>query len=92
MEIDSMKKYAFLILTLALTSTQSWAGEWVAEPNPVGPGWTATNGKYLIETPDEKSAKKVAKNMNKADKKAKKKDKGVYDDGSGACDDPRINC
>ncbi|MEJ2620300.1 MAG: hypothetical protein P8163_08555 [Candidatus Thiodiazotropha sp.] len=86
-----MKNYRYLILAIALSSTQIWAGEWVAEPNPAGPGWTATNGKYLIETPDEKSAKKVAKNMNKADKKSKKK-KGVYDDGSGACDDPRINC
>ena len=71
---------------------------------------TAHNGGEVVNTVTgerfvvgggKKNAKKIARELNREDRKKKKADakkakdtdnSNVFDDGSGACDDPRINC
>jgi hypothetical protein len=62
------------VAALLLVSTPASA-EWTIQKHPLGPGWTVSNGTYVVNMPDEKSAKKAAKALNEADKKADKRDK-----------------
>ncbi|MEM9138261.1 MAG: hypothetical protein AAGB15_00395 [Pseudomonadota bacterium] len=54
-----------------------------------GNNWIISKGNVKLRMPDEKTAKKTAKKFNKMEKKdKKKKESGVYDDGSRACNEP----
>jgi hypothetical protein len=86
-----MKTVNILLTVIALTLLSGQAAAtWRAHQD--GNNWYIREGNNKIPMPDKKTAEKTVKKNNKAIKKGKKRTEGVYDDGSGNCDDPRINC
>lgn len=60
-----------LSLVISLCAAPAFA-EWTYRKNPVGPGYVVTDGKQTINVNQEKTAKKMAKEINKHEKKDKK--------------------
>jgi hypothetical protein len=86
-----MTRVHLLLLAILLTLISSQAAAlWSATSHRNT--WYIKQGDVMIPMPDEKTAKKTAKKNNKAIKKGKKRADKVYDDGSGACDNPLLNC
>ncbi len=93
----TIRKIIFAIVVSALCALPVHAkddGPWVGRANNGGEVVNVETGQVVITGGGEKAAEKVAKKLNKAYRKEKKKqsNNGVYDDGSGACNDPRFNC
>lgn len=82
---------AALVATL-LAAAAPASATWHAVQD--GNSWYVKNGNEAVAMPDEKTARKTAKQFNRIEKKAGKSGggDGVWDDGSGHCDDPLFNC
>ena len=75
-------------LFFSLSASASWKPRNDAD---TGNRWTIYDGstKTTIFVKNERTAKKLARKMNKI---AKEDKKGFYDDGSGLCDQPGVRC
>ena len=88
-----MKNIISTILLLSAIGFSSMShAEWNYSYNSFTKNWTVSDGKSSIHLKTEKGAKKTARKLNKNDKKLAKKKDSVYDDGSGNCDNPLIQC
>ncbi|MEZ5652965.1 MAG: hypothetical protein R3E87_20720 [Burkholderiaceae bacterium] len=91
----SVMKIAHLVFVVALFGTTNALAEWTVSPQPsfVGKGYNVSNGRETVVMPDEKSARKAARALNKADKKAAKKSGfKAEEDGPCARPQPNMNC
>jgi len=77
------------IMFLMFTCVPAQA-EWNVSYNDFLKHYTVSNGEKSITFKKEESAKKAAKTLNKAEKKGELV--GVWDDGTGNCDRPGVNC
>jgi len=84
-----------LTVIFLLTACMSASATWEVKQGRFDQDYYVMNGHdnrpgtTKIKAGSEKDAKKLAKKLNKAEKKDKK---GVYDDGSEHCDNPLVNC
>ena len=74
----------------AFAGDKNWKTEYHNGTYYIVDGPVSAGSTNWIEAGSERKAKRLAKKLNRIKKRDAKK--GVYDDGTGNCDSPLINC